>query len=247
VAKIISFLILRITFDQAPFVLFPNKSFIFHRFFRYIMKQIWFLILALTFIACNRSNPGDTTAETKPVEAAAHGAIEKNRDKPEAPEGYTSKDLKEIRTLIRKTLNWWNDLNGSLDILPVKADKDSCYWLDLKKHRSNLNVLRKTSFFAEEFIENYNRIILTLNSKMKNKEFEKWKVGHLPTFYFASGGMDPWCKCQDVPYDEPNPWDFIQTKVIRLDSEKGELLWKWGNLKPHNHPSWKEPLINSGL
>lgn len=68
-------------------------------------------------------------------------------------------------------------------------------------------------------------------------EYGTWEVGSLPTFYFANDA-EPWCLCQDVPYDNPNPWDLVKLKVISLDKQKGKLYWKWGGLPP-NSGDWK--------
>lgn len=102
-----------------------------------------------------------------------------------------------------------------------------------------LDKLRETNFFATEFIENYNQIILTLDRKLREDKFEKWLVGDLPTFKFAND-INPWCLCQDIPYDKPNPWDLVEVKVINLNRGKGELVWKWGKTELNEAPGWKE-------
>src|SRR5690606_13987919 len=135
----------------------------------------------------------------------------------------------QIQNLIRQVLNW-ADTKNSIDLLPTIADsKDSVYiGFDLDKHKQNLDKLRQTNFFATEFIENYNQIILTLDKGLRNGKYDQWLVGDLPTFIFAND-VDPWCLCQDVPYDRPNPYDFIEINII--NSDKGEVDWKWGKLE----------------
>jgi hypothetical protein len=109
----------------------------------------------------------------------------------------------------------------------------------MNQHKANLDKLKETGFFATEFIENYNQIILTLDKKLRNKEYGEWIVNDLPPFIFAND-VNAWTLCQDVPYDNPSPWDFVEIIVISLNSENGELKWKWGNLKAGTHPSWRE-------
>jgi hypothetical protein len=46
--------------------------------------------------------------------------------------------------------------------------------------------------------------------------------------------------CQDVPYDNPNPWSLIDVEPISLDKDKGELNWKWGNLDKSADSGWRE-------
>ena len=90
--------------------------------------------------------------------------------------------------------------------------------------------MKNTGFFEDEFIANYKKIIQTLDKKIKNKEFEAWNIYQLPTFNFAND-VNPWCLCQDVPYDKPNPYDFVIVEIIHFDKDKAELNWKWGKLK----------------
>ncbi|MFI5137529.1 MAG: hypothetical protein ACHQIM_06855 [Sphingobacteriales bacterium] len=151
-----------------------------------------------------------------------------------------SNDKQEIQILIRKALNW-SESKNSINLLPVLTDsKDSiCVGFDLEKLNVTLEKLKATNFFSSRFVDNYSQIILTLDKKIKNNEFEKWSVSELPTFSFAND-VDPWCLCQDVPYDKPNPWDLIEVKVIKLNDEKGELYWTWGKPELNGSPDWKD-------
>lgn len=191
------------------------------------MKYLSLLILGLTLLGCSQTN--HTIAIT-----------EKQKENLKSPESYQSKDEEEIQNLIRAVLNW-SDSNSKIDLLPVLTDsKDStCIGFDFNKHNSNLAELKSTNLFADEFIQNYNQIILTLDRKIKNKEFDKWNTYELPTFSFASDA-NPWCLCQDVPYDNPNPWDLVETDIINLQNDKGELVWRWGKLELNSDPGWKE-------
>lgn len=152
----------------------------------------------------------------------------------------TTDDKEQIQNLIRQMLNW-SESKNSINLLPVLTDsKDSsCVGFDFDKHKLNLDKLRKTNLFAEEFIENYNQIILTLDKKIKNREFEKWNIYELPTFNFAND-VDPWTLCQDVPYDNPNPYDLVEVIVIKSDNEKADLNWTWGKLELNSDKSWKK-------
>jgi hypothetical protein len=152
----------------------------------------------------------------------------------------TVDDKEQIQGLIRRMLNWSSE--HPIELLPVLTDsKDSsCIGFDFYKHKLNLDQLKKTNLFSEEFIENYNQIIQTLDRKIKSKEFDKWyPYGELPTFAFAND-VDPWCLCQDIPYDKPNPWDLVEVTPINLNKIKGELFWKWGKLELKEDVGWKE-------
>lgn len=177
-------------------------------------------MIGLTFGSCNQKSK--TTAST-----------ENNLDNIET--SVTSNDKEEIQNLIRQVLNWSGSKNG-IDLLPLVSDsKDSIYiGFDLDKHKQNLDKLKSTGFFATDFIENYNQIILTLDKRLRNGEYEEWLVGDLPTFIFAND-VDPWCMCQDNL-----DWNTVEVKIISLVSGKGELEWYWGNLSANTDPSWKE-------
>jgi hypothetical protein len=150
----------------------------------------------------------------------------------------SANDKEQIQNLIRQVLNWV-DTTKTIDLLPIVADsKDSIYiGFDLEKHKQNLDNLRQTNFFATEFIENYNQIILTLDKGLRSGNYDRWLVGDLQTFIFAND-IDPWTLCQDMPYDKPNPFDFIEVNISNED--KGEAEWKWGRLEQNTDPTWKD-------
>ncbi|MET4073678.1 hypothetical protein [Hymenobacter sp. UYCo722] len=149
-------------------------------------------------------------------------------------------DKAQIQQLIRQVVNWGESAK-SINLLPLLTTNksDYCIGMNLKMHKLNLEKLKAANFFAAEFIENYNQIILTLDQKIRRKEIEKWHAnGELPPLNFASN-VDPWTLCQDVPYDKPNPYDFIKTNVITLDNHQGMAYWKWGKLDANTDASWK--------
>ncbi|HAL82195.1 MAG TPA: hypothetical protein DCO83_08140 [Mucilaginibacter sp.] len=143
------------------------------------------------------------------------------------------KDKDEIRALIRQVLKW-GDSKSSIELLPIVSKDSICVGFDFDKQNQNLEKLRKTGFFADEFIDNYNQIIQTLDKKIKNKEFEKWNIYELPTFNFYND-VNPWCLCQDNL-----SWDNVEVEIIKLSNDKGELKWNWGKLDSGTDSSWKD-------
>ena len=138
-------------------------------------------------------------------------------------------DKMQIENLVITVYKWHDSDTSKNDMAMITDQKDSVYiGIDLEKHKLRLIELKKTNFFSDEFIENYNKIVLTIEKKLKNKEFE-WNVGELPPF---GSDTNPWCNCQDYP--DANPWDKIEFKFISLDKENATLTWTWGN------PEWSK-------
>lgn len=179
------------------------------------------LILALVHVGCNQKNHSSTIIEK---DQPGNTVLVQNAN-----------DRDQNHKLINQVLRW-ADSKNSIDLLPAITDtKDSVYiGFDLDKHRQNLEKLRTTNFFATEFIDNYDQIILTLDKRLIDKEYQPWRVGYLPSFGFANDSS-PWCNCQDYL-----DWDLVQVKVHKLTSNQGELVWYWGELGPGYDSSWKE-------
>ncbi len=164
------------------------------------------LIFGLTFLSCNQYRLKIDKSE-KPISGISY-KVSKNRE--------------EIQRLIRQVLIW-SGSKESIDLLPVVKDsKDSIFiGFDMDKLQANCDILKQTGFFAPEFIENYSRIIMTIDKKIRNREIETWLVGDLPTFNFVND-INPWCQCQGFSKE-----DFDNIEVIKMDSKSGELKWKW--------------------
>jgi hypothetical protein len=139
------------------------------------------------------------------------------------------KDKEEIQKLIRQVLSW-SESKETIDLLPVLADnKDSVYvGFNMDELKENIDKLKETGFFSAEFIENYNQIILTLDRKLRNKDYIKWFIGDLPPFKFAND-INPWCLCQGYSSD-----DFYDIEINKLNCKSGEIMWKW-----ENDSNWK--------
>lgn len=179
------------------------------------------LVFGFLFFGCNRADSKNTLATN-----------EKSAN--------TARDKEEIKTLIRQVYKWRETQKSSLNDM-IKDDKGTIYTgVNLDQLKLYIKKLTETNLFANEFIDNYNKIYLAIDKKLKNNEFE-WLVGDLPPF---GNNADPWCNCQDVPYDEPNPWDLIEVEIINLQSDKGELNWKWGKPELNGSPGWKEFTYN---
>ncbi len=163
----------------------------------------------------------------------------KNQEKPEPevtiPDLYTSlNELAEIEHLIRDVYTWYD--NKNLTSIGMISDlRDSMYvGYNLLELDLATKDLVESDFFTNEFIENYATIHLAVDKKLKKKEIE-WLVGDFPNF---GGDAEPWCNCQDAPFDLPNPWSKIEIETLYLADKKGDFYWKWGGLKANTAPDW---------
>lgn len=191
-------------------------------------------VLILCLFGCNstvKNNATKKQADTLEKTQVAQQSV--NTDS-----SYNKEDLAEIQDLVRHVVNWGESKN-SFDLVPVITDPADtvCIGFDLEKVKSNLAVLKATGYFSAEFIDNYNRILQTLDKEMKDNKFSKWSTGDLPPFNFAND-VDVWTDCQDVPYDTPNAYNLVEVHVVSLNKQEGELYWKWGKLKADTDPSW---------
>lgn len=189
------------------------------------------LVCGLILFRCHSDIKPNVLAKTNFI-IKSNTSIKTNSETIKQSNDYKDKD--EIQTLIRQMLKWATDSKSAIDLLPILSKDSICVGFDFDKQNQNLEKLRKTGFFADEFIDNYNQIIQTLDKKIKNKEFEKWNIYELPTFNFANDAS-PWCLCQDNL-----SWDNIEVEITKLSSDKGELKWNWGKLDPGTDSSWKQ-------
>ena len=134
---------------------------------------------------------------------------------------YFKTDKQEIESLIRKAYQWIETKNNNTDFDPVTNKKGDKYTgLDLTAHKKRMEALKKTNFFSQQFLDNYNKIALKLDANLKNKKIE-WLVGDLPPF---GNDANPWCNCQDSPDDY---WKTITDNNLKVDNNKASFYWTW--------------------
>ena len=193
------------------------------------------LVLTLILFGCNQNNVTRSEVKTQ-MDSLPNQQWDRTQEWTLNLQPYgAASDTGQVEQLIRKVLVW-ADSKNSINLLPMLTDKRDSFYIgfDLNKHNENLDKLRGTDFFANEFINNYDQIILTLDKKLRNKNFEPWMVGDLPTFPFAND-VDPWCDCQDYL-----DWDSVVVQVIQINGNRWNLRWKWGNPEVAGDPGWRE-------
>jgi len=143
---------------------------------------------------------------------------------------FNRKDKEQIKSHISKVLHW-ADNNLDFELLPnTVSENDSIITgFDFSNFHYELRTLRETSFFTNNFIENYQAIIETIHEKLKTNQFDyPWVVGNHPPFNFGIGG-NPWCLCQDNL-----GWWKIKIKHV----QGNQFYWQW-EVSEKSDPSWK--------
>jgi hypothetical protein len=172
------------------------------------MKSTWILILISGFLLVNCKTSTEHTDSSNQIQQI---------DTIDLP----SEKIK-IEKLIRQVLTW-SDNDTSLILVPIIGDSlMQPTGFDLDQLDKNLLILEKTDYFAKEFLDNYNKIIKTLDINVKSKVYgDGWFINELPMFKFANG-WSPWCCCQGFSDSQ-----IKGTEVIRIDSDNAECKLTW--------------------
>lgn len=145
----------------------------------------------------------------------------------------------ELQDLIRKLLRW-KASDTSFCIHPFQAENDGVLLgFDAELIQKNIAILNSTGFFSKAFVDNYKKLMSTLDEHIRRGEYGECYANEMPPYKFATD-VDPWTLSQDVPYDEPNPFDYVEIVVIKLDDKNGELIWKWGRVPSNVSSVWED-------
>jgi len=149
----------------------------------------------------------------------------KPSDKPALENGkktfYFATDKQQLESLLRKTYEWVETKNSNQDFDPVENKKGDKYvGLNLNTHKKRLEELKKTNFFSQQFLDNYNKIALKLDANLKSKKIE-WLVGDMPPF---GGDSNAWCNCQDYP---DAYWKTMAVNNVKIENNKASFYWTW--------------------
>lgn len=168
------------------------------------MKFSKLFFLSLTFISLVSFKPMDN----KPLKHTNSGI-------------YFLTDKQQLETLLRKTYEWIETKNSNNDFDVVENKKGDRYiGLNLKAHNKRLEELKKTNFFAQEFLDNYNKIAIKIGDNLKTKKME-YLVGDLPPY---GNDANMWCDCQDSPEAY---WKTMKITILKIENNKASLNWTW--------------------
>lgn len=138
---------------------------------------------------------------------------------------YFATDKQQLETLIRKTYEWIETKKTKIDFDVVANKKGDKYVeLNTKTHQKIVDELKKSNFFAQQFIDNYNKIGLKIGDNLKTKKMEYF-VGELPPY---GSDSNPWCDCQDNPEAY---WKTLKLNDLKIQNNKATFYWTWTEWK----------------
>ena len=171
--------------------------------------SLTFLLLVFFLFGCNQINNKSTvvTNETA-VTVSGNGKELQEREK--------------LQELVRRLYEWHETKGSKHDFYPVSDSQNRTHiGLDLNRHKQRLTELKQTDFFAEQFLDNYNKLALTIDEILKTEKIE-WLVGDILPF---GNNTNPWCNCQDNP---DNYWKTINITKLTLADNTAIFIWTWG-------------------
>lgn len=173
------------------------------------------LLLTLVIFACNEKTE-------KKVSETLEEQNQPNLAKQNQPS--STNDIAELEKLTKELYKWNETKSSQLDFDPLQKEKtDTIYArINLARHKQRLNELKETNLFADQFIQNYNKIALTIDEKMMNKTLAYY-IGELPPY---GNDANPWCNCQDNP---DNYWEKITLKNVKIKDNNATYNWTWGD------------------
>ncbi len=149
-------------------------------------------------------------------------------------------DKAAIESLVRHMYEW-HDADHSKNELEPADTKDTAYLgMDLDKLGLRLGELRRAHFFANEFIDNYDTLVRTVDRYLKNGKMQ-WNVGDLPPF---GDDADPWTDSQDYP--DGHSWDTVPFTFEQIDTTKATFTWTWGNPRESSRFSYRIRVAKAG-
>ncbi|WP_316632909.1 hypothetical protein [uncultured Flavobacterium sp.] len=138
---------------------------------------------------------------------------------------YFTSDKQQLETLMRKAYEWIETKKTQNDFDVIANKKGDKYvGLNLKAHNKIVEELKKSNFFAQQFIDNYNKIGLKIGDNLKTNKMEYF-VGELPPY---GNDSDPWCDCQDNPEVF---WKTMQVNNLKVENNKATFYWTWTEWK----------------
>jgi hypothetical protein len=177
---------------------------------------LWCLLISTLLISCNSS--GSSEQVKKP-----DTPVKFNTDNPKLPD--INADSVALTKLIRNVYEWHETNHaGSNFSLIGKSPTDTVFTgINWPVYNKEFEEIRKTNFFAQEFLDRHRAIAATIDSSVKKAGIE-WRNFNdgIPLW---STNADDWCGCQDYP---DNYWKRIDIHHLKVNNDIATFNWAWG-------------------
>ena len=151
------------------------------------------------------------------------------------------KDSVLLINLVRSAYRWHNrEIVYDQGFDPVKARPADTFYsgIDRKAVDAMIGKYRKSGYFDEEFLQNYEALASRMNRELHDGSV-RWREGALPPF---NQDADPWCNCAEPA---GGYWQKLRLSDVKINGLHADLHWTWGNnyfyhLKAvKKHGQWK--------
>jgi len=135
-----------------------------------------------------------------------------------------SADSAALTTLVRAVYRM-HETNPQNDF-PLKFNNpgDSIFTgIDWEAYSNSMAIYKKTNFFSEDFFAAHRRMVLSIDSTIKQATIE-WRNSNDGIPVWATDA-DDWCECQDNP---DNYWKTITLNGFNYNNDEVTFNWSWG-------------------
>lgn len=133
-------------------------------------------------------------------------------------------DSIKLTELVRNLYKWHTTDTCKCGFKPLKKNQSDTLFtsIDLDENRKEINELKQTGFFTEDFLEDYRKIAVRMDKELRDGT-SLWPEGELSTF---GDDADAWCNCQDYPVDDY--WKIMRLTNIKFNKDEASFKWTWG-------------------
>jgi hypothetical protein len=133
-------------------------------------------------------------------------------------------DSVAITALIQNMYRWYELKSSKGEFIPITSSPNDTIYsgIDWSANDIRMKELAATNFFAKDFLDNYKKIALHIDSEIKQGH-SKWFVGDMSPF---EPDANPWCNCQDNP---DNYWNKLSITDFKSNKDTATFKWTWGD------------------
>ena len=134
----------------------------------------------------------------------------------------TAIDSTQILQTIKDMYSWHEtDTTQLSDFTLAYPNNGFCTGIDREINNNRIAELKKTDFFADDFFNNYERILKKIDTEIKADTAKYQEGDGLENNYLDAS---PWCNCQDNP---DKFWETLKIKDLVINGNVATTKWTW--------------------